>query len=156
MKNFVKKLFSLLLVGVVAISMFSFVAPTNVEAAEETSFRGVVYFTLINPGKTKKEASVGYSVEFYDVLDDGTKNFIESWSICLYADYRHGKNIAKEDCFIPVGAKIVVLKNAENCHKFKLDVNSESSRGYIYVDYILWFNEEYRTSIKSSDCWKQV
>ena len=37
MKNVVKKLFSLLLVGVVAISMFSFVAPTNVEATEAGS-----------------------------------------------------------------------------------------------------------------------
>ena len=38
MKNIVKKLFSLLLVGVVAISMFSFVAPTNAEAAEADSY----------------------------------------------------------------------------------------------------------------------
>ena len=38
LKNVVKKLFSLLLVGVVAISMFSFVAPTNAEAAETDSY----------------------------------------------------------------------------------------------------------------------
>ena len=37
MKNFIKKLFSLLLVGVVTVSMFSFIRPNRVDAIEESN-----------------------------------------------------------------------------------------------------------------------
>ena len=39
MKNVMKKVFSLLLVGVVAISMFSFITPNRVDAAETNRYR---------------------------------------------------------------------------------------------------------------------
>ena len=61
MKNVVKKLFSLLLVGVVAISMFSFVAPPA-EAAEaaEAGSNGTL---IINQSGIYK---AGFHVTFYD------------------------------------------------------------------------------------------
>ena len=45
MKNIIKKMFSLLLVGVVAVSMFGFIAPNRVDA-EETNVvnNGMLYF----------------------------------------------------------------------------------------------------------------
>ncbi len=61
MKNVVKKLFSLLLVGVVAVSMFSFVAPPAeaAEAAEANS-----YGTLII--RNKAWYTAGFHVTFYN------------------------------------------------------------------------------------------
>ena len=73
MKNVVKKLFSLLLVGVVTVSMFSFVAPTNAEAAETDS-----YGTLII--NQRGVCKTGFHVTFYDYLK---KNLGEYDTGCL-------------------------------------------------------------------------
>lgn len=47
MKNFIKKLFSLLLVGVVTVSMFSFIRPNRVDAIEESNKSGKNLGTFI-------------------------------------------------------------------------------------------------------------
>ena len=76
MKNVVKKLFSLLLVGVVAISMFSFVAPPPAEAAEaaEAGSNGTLILNQRGLCKT------GFHVTFYDYLK---KNLGEYDTGCL-------------------------------------------------------------------------
>ena len=64
MKNVMKKLFSLLLVGVIAVSMFSFVAPNSVDAAEAKPSKGTVY--LKQNAKWSLILDGYYFVYFYD------------------------------------------------------------------------------------------
>ena len=71
-------MFSLLLVGVIAASMFSFVAPTNVEATEAGS-NGTLSI------RNKGWYTAGFHVTFYNFLGDNLgeydTGYLEGWSL---------------------------------------------------------------------------
>ena len=158
MKNVVKKLFSLLLIGVVAVSMFSFIVPNHVDAEVGTP-RGIIVLILRNMALYYEGvASVNYSVKFYDVLDNAKEKLICSQSVSLSNDGVDRKPVLWHD-LIPAKAKIVVIETGKwwECRKFKLDESSEFSTGLIEVTSI---NQERNKGMyirsRSSGCWKQV
>ena len=157
MKNFAKKLFSLLLVGVVTVSMFSFVAPPPVEAVEETPSRGTVIFKFVN--LLDAERSAEGIVDFY-----GDDDYYSSQPISLHCRGYGIFSERKTVCYnIPAEAKIVVLR--DGCRRwivwgnFKLDESSEFSSGCIraVVECSGVRHFERRSKrIESSGCWKQI
>ena len=158
MKNVIKKLFSLLLIGVVAVSMFSFIVPNHIDAEEEIP-RGIVVLILRNMAiYYEGVASVNYSVEFYDVLDNATEKLICSQSVSLSNDGVDRKPVLWRG-YIPAKAKVVVIGTGKwwKCCKFKLDESSKFSTGFIEVTSI---NQARNKGIyirsRSSGYWKQV
>ena len=72
MKNIMKKLFSLLLVGVVAVSMFGFITPNNVDAAETNGCAGKIVISCVpvpDTSKLKKPYKVCCMVRYYNVYN---------------------------------------------------------------------------------------
>ena len=80
MKNFIKKLFSLVLVGVVTVSMFSFIRPNRVDAIEESNASGgnlgIFIIEMIRNGLYEINYSVicynAFGREIYRVEDEVT------------------------------------------------------------------------------------
>ena len=65
MKNIMKKLFSLLLVGVVAVSMFGFITPNRVDAAEANAKYAGKFCISYVPGP-RRSYTAFYMLDFYD------------------------------------------------------------------------------------------
>ena len=83
MKNVVKKLFSLLLVGVVAVSMFNFVAPTNVEAIQASS-NGTLSI------RNKAWYTAGFHVTFYSFFGENLGEYDTGY--LEGRGFRHSRN----------------------------------------------------------------
>ena len=156
MKNVVKKLFSLLLVGVVAISMFSFVAPPPAEAVEETPSKGTIIFKFIS--LIDGRCSADYAVDFYG--DDDY--YISSQPIHFHLATFGKKKTVRYN--IPAEAKIVVIKDfwsGQAWGRFKLEESSEFSSGCISAVVkrsggFIMHRERWSKSSESSGCWKQI
>lgn len=145
MKNVMKKLFSLLLVGIVAISMFGFIAPNNVDAAEAKPSKGIV--RLEHTG-----GWIGrYFIRFYDA-----------------SGKQMGREIGKvltaglgKEYSIPLEAKSVIVEtqvwafgyHRVNLNKFELSENNDSSTGFIFVRGCNAVNN-IDTSVNATGCWK--
>ena len=151
MKNVMKKLFSLLLVGVIAVSMFSFVAPNSVDAKEAKPSRGTVYVYQNAMWSTFRNAK--YFVYFYNA----SGNKISSHSVHLYV--KKGAHFP-----IPLEAKTVTIEVQSAMlggiswetvvnHKFELVENSESLEGSISVTGHGSGFGPY-TAQNSTGCWK--
>ena len=108
MKNVMKKVFSLFLVGVVAVSIFGFVAPTRAEAVGENS-RGIV--KLANNTNCKAL----FKVKFYN------KNFE------LIVD-RYAKLEANDNN----GANVFTIP--DNTEFILVDVKKKNTDSFTYVD----------------------
>ena len=107
MKNVIKKMFSLLLVGVVAVSMFGFIAPNRVDAAEANAFRGSV---LVKTEYSKNAYIISSTVEFLNASGETIK----------IPRHKHldGRKSEHVEYKIPADAKKVKV-NVMNCKKIK-------------------------------------
>ena len=70
MKNIMKKLFSLLLVGVVAVSMFGFITPNRVDAAETNSNLGTIVISCDPVTDHKKLYEAHCTVHYCNIYDE--------------------------------------------------------------------------------------
>ena len=107
MKNVIKKMFSLLLVGVVAVSMFGFVAPNRVDAAETDALEGSV---LVKTTCSENAYIISSTVEF---LTDSGKT--------IKIPMRKHLDGRKSECVeykIPKDARTVKV-NVMNCKGIK-------------------------------------
>ena len=144
-----KKLFSLLLVGIVAISMFGFIAPNNVDAAEAKPSKGIV--RLEHTG-----GWVGrYFIRFYDASGKRMGNEIKRVMTARRAGHG-GKEYS-----IPLEAKSVIVETQAwvvgyhrvNLNKFELSENNDSATGFIFVRGCNAVNN-IDTSVNATGCWK--
>ena len=145
-----KKLFSLLLVGIVAISMFGFITPNSVDAAEATPSKGTVYVK-------NTSHSIGYGANFVvDFYNASGKNI---------GGYNSGRlNKTEERHYtIPQEAKSVTVRtkkkstfcwNNVNFFVFKLDESSDSLDGSISVNAIGKSLLKAGFTKSSAGCWK--
>ena len=127
MKNVMKKLFSLLLVGVVAVSMFGFIAPNNVDAAEAEPSKGTVYF------HQKGSGYIGnYIASFYDA----SEKLICSYNTGrMYVGQSRSYAIPKETKTLTVQTKTRLPFHWENAKTFIFGLNEgkESLGGSVSV-----------------------
>ena len=114
MKNVMKKLFSLLLVGVVAVSMFGFIAPNNVDAAEAEPSKGNVYF------QQNGFYTGNYIASFYDASGKliGSRNTGR-----MYAGQSRRYAIPEETKTLTVKTKIRSIFHWDNVGLFKFVLN---------------------------------
>ena len=92
MKNVMRKVVSLFLVGIVAVSMFGFIAPTRAEATEENS-RGTV--KVVNKGNYV----AFFTISFYDK----TEQLIIKQRECLL-------ELEENDFALPANANFVTVE----------------------------------------------
>ena len=107
MKNVIKKMFSLLLVGVVAVSMFGFIAPNRVDATEANVLEGSV---LVKTQYSENAYIISSTVEFLNA----------SGKAITGPKYRHldGKKSEYVEYKIPKDARTVKV-NVMNCKSIK-------------------------------------
>lgn len=146
-----KKLFSLLLVGIVAISMFAFIAPNSVDATEAEPSKGTVY---VKNATEKSGYGVRFVVDFYDASGNNIG--------CYKSNYL--SRTEKKCCTIPQEAKSVTVLTAKKVNRstwdnvssfvFKLDKSNDSLDGSIQVNAIGDLLKSADFTYSSTGCWK--
>lgn len=165
MKNIIKKLFSLLLVGVVAVSMFGFIAPNRVNAAETDASLGKVRLeTVPNPNFSLRHRLI-FSVEFLNKsgkpigkrvrsdlnIHNGESREVEipskTKSIMIYKTYRDRDIIlmgrykfAKDGSYIIPSADSIIISASFSDATPSLRFNSCATNGWCLSDQ----DDEYR------------
>ena len=148
MKNVVKKLFSLLLVGVVTVSMFSFVAPTNAEAAETDS-----YGTLIINQRGAYEA--GFHATFYDFFGENLGEYDTGY---LAKKNTREFKIPKNTYRVQVHVSIISIFFKGKCEKYidfyaDESVVNEKSRIELTSTNVTW---DPKFDVKFNDGWSET
>lgn len=153
MKNFMKKLFLLLLVGVIAVSMFGFIAPNRVDAKEAKPSRGNVCVGLeFGTGYVMK-----YNIIFYDTSGKQIDKIIQKYGLVggIYKNYsipEKAGSIIVEAQKLPITFRWKTVA----CHKFELIKNSKFSEGNISVVGTGRTLDHAKTTPKGNGCWKCV
>ena len=156
MKNVMKKLFSLLLVGVVAVSMCGFIAPNSVDAAEVKPSKGEIHL---------KQA------DWWSAFGTDGRYFVKFYNASgqLIGDKLASLRAVKEpskDFPIPVETNSVVIEIKKGsplvgdldfrlvtCLKFTLDETSTDSIGSISLEG-QGINTRASVAQSTTGCWK--
>ena len=154
MKNIMKKLFSLLLVGVVAVSMFGFIAPNSVDAKEEKPSKGEVHLkqcAMWDFFYTDGE----YIVKFYGASGNVISTPSTKLGCMIHTEHTFPIPVETKSAVvtvkkvIPFTGKYVVVDRL----KFELNEKSTSSTGVISVEGH-GANQSANVAQRTTGCWK--
>ena len=165
MKNVIKKMFSLLLVGVVAVSMFGVIAPNRVNAAETNANLGKVRLETVPNPKFDRHHRLIFSVEFLNKsgkpigeraesdlnIHDGESREVEipskTKSIMIYKTYRDRNTIlmgwykfANNGSYIIPSADSIIISASFSDTTPSLKFNPCATNGWCLSDQ----DDEYR------------
>ena len=165
MKNIIKKLFSLLLVGVVAVSMFGVIAPNRVNAAETNANLGKVRLETVHNPNFSLHHRLIFSVEFLNKsgkpigeraesdlnIHDGESREVEipskTKSIMIYKTYRDRNTIlmgwykfANNGSYIIPSADSIIISASFSDTTPSLKFNPCATNGWCLSDQ----DDEYR------------